>query len=221
MKIHFHPQRLPIMTTRRLVLRDIRVKDISSDYVDWLNNHSVNRYLGVRLFKQTHKKVREYVEGKLSDNENTKHFGVYDQNGERLVGTVTIPMINWHDSTANLSFVIGHPSVQGKGYATEAVHALVYYMFRECSLHKLWAGLYGGHQTSLRVLEKNGFTIEGRMKGQLVDYRHKRVDYILMGLLASDYSPKEEWLGSLPPEAEGERPQKKHQMESYSSRVIP
>ena len=209
------------MTTMRLVLRDIRVIDVSSDYVDWLNNPSVNRYLGVRLFKQTHKKVREYVESKLADTENTKHFGVYDQNGERLVGTVTIPMINWHDSTANLSFVIGHPAAQGKGYGTEAVHALAYYMFRECSLHKLWAGLYDGHQASLRVLEKSGFAIEGRMKGQLVDYRHKRVDYILMGLLATDYSPKQEWLGPLPPTTTGERPQENHKLGSYSSRVIP
>lgn len=139
------------------------------------------------------------MDGKLANTVDTKHFGVYEGKGERLVGTVTFPYINLHHSFADVSFVIGHPDVQGKGYATEAVQGAIYYMFHECGIVKIWAGYYGGHGASARVLEKNGFRVEGRLRKKLVDFRNERVDQILVGLLAEDFRPREDLLGALPP----------------------
>ena len=46
----------------------------------------------------------------------------------------------------------------GRGYATEAVRALLGLGFTEVGLQEIWASYYDGNAASRRVLEKAGFT---------------------------------------------------------------
>jgi RimJ/RimL family protein N-acetyltransferase len=200
MRIIQRAGRLPVLQTKRLVLRDITPADITPAYVAWLNNPEVNRYLEVRFQAQTPESVRDYVLARLADIRGSAHFGVYDQEGTRLVGTATLPVIRRAHGSAEVSFVIGHPEAGGRGYATEAVHALCWYAFRMDGLAKLWGGYYDGHEGSHKVFAKNGFRIEGRIVKELVDWRGERVDHVIEGLLAEDYAPDERLLGALPPE---------------------
>ena len=202
MKITLRGSKLPIIMTSRLVLRDIEVGDISSDYINWLNNPEVNQFLEVRFVKQTRETVEEYIRSRLADTVNSKHFGVYDEDGTRLVGTVTFPVINWHHYFADLSFVIGHPDAGGKGYATEAVHGALYYMINHCEMYYIWAGYYEGHLASAKVLAKNGFQVEGRFRKKRINAKGVRVDNILTGLMCEDFVPDANLLGTLPPELE-------------------
>jgi RimJ/RimL family protein N-acetyltransferase len=199
MEITLRDPRLPVIRTKRLVLRDIEPKDISEEYVAWLNNPEITKFLEIRFVNQTRERVEEFVRAKLADTTSSKHFGVYDNEGARLVGTVTLPVIRAHHLSAELSFVIGHPEARGKGYATEGIHGVVYYAFRHAGLKKLWAGYYDGHIGSAKALAKNGFREEGRLVGELVNYEGKRVDHVLVGLLAEAFVPDEELLGNLPP----------------------
>lgn len=198
MEITHRDPKLPIIRTRRLVIRDIEVKDISHEYVAWLNNHEVNKYLEIRFVEQTRQRVEDYIRAKLKDTRSSKHFGVYDHEGSRLVGTVTLPTIKCNHFSSDISFVIGHPDAQGKGYATEAVHGVIYYCFKHSGIVKLLAGYYDGHTGSAKVLAKNGFREEGRLVKELIDYRGKRVDHVLVGLMAEDFVPEEKLLGGIP-----------------------
>ena len=116
-------------------------------------------------------------------------FGIYDNKGKRLVGTITIPEINYDlfHLTAGISFVIGNKDVQGMGYATEALESLSYYMFNYTNIEKLWGGCYEGHSATEKIFKKCGFTCEARLKKQLINYNGDRVDRIFYGLLKDDY----------------------------------
>jgi len=199
MEIIFRGSRLPIIKTKRLILRDIEIRDITPEYIKWLNDPEVTKFLEIRFVPQTKEKVREYIQSALEDTKNKMHFGVYDKGGERLVGTVTLPHIDWNHYFADISFVIGHPEASKKGYATEAVHGVIYYVFRECNIVKLWGGYYQGHVQSESVFRKNGFQIEGRLYKKLINYDNQRVDHIIEGLLAEDFEPSEKLLGALSP----------------------
>jgi [ribosomal protein S5]-alanine N-acetyltransferase len=160
--------KLPIIKTARLVLRDIEIRDISEDYITWLNNHEVTKYLEIRFEKQSYEMVLKYACNALTNIKKIMHFGIYDNDGARLIGTVTLPSIYWNHSYADISFVIGHPDIpKGKGYATEAVTSVVHYIFTHIKLQKLWAGYYDGHEGSKKVLERIGFKEEGRQKNNL------------------------------------------------------
>lgn len=175
-----------MLHSSRLFLRQLSVKDISESYLAWLNNPEVVRYLEIRHTPQTYEKVCEY----LSQREkmpDCPHFGIFDQNGTRHVGTVTLNSLNARYKTADISFVIGHPDAGGKGYATEAVHAVCEYAFTELQLHKLTGGHYASHIGSRNVLLKNGFQQEGIRREQVINRAGQREDVILYGLLARDF----------------------------------
>ena len=77
----------------------------------------------------------------------------------------------------------------GQGITTDAVRAFVKYAFEELQVLRLTAYVLEFNAASARVLEKNGFTLEGSLRkhfrkdGQLIDAR-------LYGLLKGDSLPK-------------------------------
>ncbi len=77
----------------------------------------------------------------------------------RLVGSVSLDIERASDS-AVLGYYMGRP-YWGRGYATEAVRAMVAYGFQECRLEKITADHFAGNAASGRVLEKAGFSREG------------------------------------------------------------
>jgi RimJ/RimL family protein N-acetyltransferase len=56
----------------------------------------------------------------------------------------------------------------GKGIMTEAVTALVNYCFENFSLNRIFASAYANNPASVRVLEKAGFTFEGRLRSNVI-----------------------------------------------------
>ncbi|MCH2089541.1 MAG: GNAT family N-acetyltransferase [Pseudoalteromonas sp.] len=186
-EIELRNDNLPILKTKRLCIREIRAEDVTDEYVDWLNNPNINKYLEVRFVTQTKKSVIEYVESKLKQGDTSMHFGVYDQAGKRLVGTVSLGTIDHHHKAADISFVIGHPKTQGLGYASEAVHAVTHFSLTMGGIVKLFAGFYDGHIGSARVLAKNGYTVEGRIKQKYINHTGYRVDHLIVGILRDEY----------------------------------
>ena len=188
MKILLRDNLPPIIETSRLVLREVGIVDVSDEMVRWLNNPQVTRYLEIRHVEQTREKIYEYVQSRALTPQSP-HFGVYDQNGYRLVGTTTVNMYNMVHKTADISFVIGHPYAEGRGYATEAVHAVCAYLFRVAELEKVTGGLYKENVGSRRVFEKNSFTFEGTKRSQYVSIDGNRTDALMYGLLAAEFVP--------------------------------
>lgn len=59
------------------------------------------------------------------------------------------------DAERELGYWVGAP-YQGRGYATEAVRALLGHGFRDLALTRIWAEHYAGNLGSRRVMEKCG-----------------------------------------------------------------
>jgi aminoglycoside 6'-N-acetyltransferase len=140
-----------------------------------------------------------YLHQRSQDSETGWHFGVFDQRGTRHVGTVTMNNISKFYMTTDISFVMGHPQAQGRGYATEAVHAVCFYAFRTRGLHKVTGGHYSSNVRSFRVFQKNGFRLEGSKKEQVVNANGGREDVLIHGLLAREFVDKETDIGMISP----------------------
>lgn len=186
--------KIPKISSRRLSLKRLVVDDITDEYIGWLNNRNTTRYLEVRFHPQSRSDVENYVRHHLRDEAQALHFGVFDRNGSRLVGTTTLNRIDPHHLSSNISFVIGHPDAGKRGYATEAVHAATHYAFTVLRLMKIWGGYYDGNKGAERVFLKNGYNIEGRLRGKLVDYTGERVDHIFVGITPSEFKTNEKCL---------------------------
>jgi RimJ/RimL family protein N-acetyltransferase len=74
----------------------------------------------------------------------------------------------------------------GRGYATEAVRAVIDHGFRVLALNRVHAECHGDNPASRRVLEKAGMTFEGRLRQH--SYRVDRfADKLQFGVLRDDW----------------------------------
>jgi RimJ/RimL family protein N-acetyltransferase len=79
-----------------------------------------------------------------------------------------------HRHTAEIGYWLAE-DFWGRGIVTEAVAAFTNFCFQNFSLRRMYAEPFANNPASARVLEKAGFTFEGRLKnnvlkdGQLLD----------------------------------------------------
>ncbi len=59
------------------------------------------------------------------------------------------------------------PEFWGKGFATEALKALIHFGFKDLNLHRIEAGCAVDNMASMKVLEKAGMQQEGRTRQKL------------------------------------------------------
>jgi ribosomal-protein-alanine N-acetyltransferase len=71
-----------------------------------------------------------------------------------------------HRFTAELGYWLGEP-FWGRGIMTDAIRAVVEHGFSELGLARIYAEPYAGNLGSARVLEKAGFTLEGRLRANV------------------------------------------------------
>lgn len=95
--------------------------------------------------------------------------------------------VNLNDNLrqAEIGYTIA-PEQQGRGYATEAVRALLDHLFRMRGLHKVSAECDARNVASARVLERLGFTREGLLRGHTW-IKDEWTDDLIYGLLEADY----------------------------------
>jgi RimJ/RimL family protein N-acetyltransferase len=73
-----------------------------------------------------------------------------------LAGTIGLKDIDYVNKTVDIGYWIGK-QYQGKGIATECVRLVVNYAFDELKLKEISAYVFPDNNSSIKVLEKNGF----------------------------------------------------------------
>jgi ribosomal-protein-alanine N-acetyltransferase len=90
--------------------------------------------------------------------------------------------------TATLGYWIGQPHAR-KGLMTEAVQALLPFVFDHLALHRLEAACLPHNAASIRLLKVCGFTQEGYAR-QYLRINGEWHDHLLFAILAEDREPQ-------------------------------
>ena len=101
------------------------------------------------------------------------------------IETERLVLRDYEDAETDIGYELG-PRLWGQGYVTEAARAMVDFGFRELRLHRLSSWCIADNAAPARVLEKVGFTLEGRLR-QNERFKGRRWDTLLYGLF------REEW----------------------------
>lgn len=141
------------------VLRPLCVEMVTEEYVGWLNNPEINRYLEVRHFHNTLESCKEFVEQSNADP-CSYLFGIFDKDNKHI-GNAKLGFINTLYKRGEISLFIGDKNYWGRGIGYHVVHALTEFGFKRLGLHRIEAGCYASNQASLRVFLKAGYTVEG------------------------------------------------------------
>lgn len=129
---------------------------VTAEYVGWLNDHDVTRYLEVGRVPV----AKEEVFIPTLERHNTIMFAIISHHSDvpKYIGTASLHNIDNISNKGEVGYMIGSREHWGKGVATEVVKLLTDYGFGRLNLNKISAGVVDGNAASSKALEKNGYT---------------------------------------------------------------
>ncbi|MBV9572385.1 MAG: GNAT family N-acetyltransferase [Alphaproteobacteria bacterium] len=171
----------PQLSTRRLVLRPLNVDDASALfeargdaeamlYWDWAPQHSVDHVAKV---------IADH--GKAIAAGEVLWWAVALTADGLAIGECDLSEIDEHNRRAEVGFLFRRAS-WGKGYAREAMNAVVEHAFETMRLERLSARVHAGNERGRRLLEKLGFSYEGMARGHVLR-EGRRIDCLIFGMV--------------------------------------
>jgi RimJ/RimL family protein N-acetyltransferase len=151
---------------------------VSENYVNWLNDENINRFLELRFIKHTNLSIRAYVE-RVIKSKDTLFYGIYSLN-DIHIGNIKLGPINMNHKFADVGFLIGDKNFYNKGIASEALRKICDYAF-SLGVLKITAGAYEDNLASIATLKKVGFIIEGYRPNYVCAHK-KRIGIYIFGL---------------------------------------
>lgn len=154
--------------TPRLSLRTLEATDVGNAYVEWLRDPEVVRYLEVRFLPpQDAEQIRAFVESANTSASNLL-LGIFRKEDDVHIGNIKLgPVVREH-GRATVGYLIGDRSSWGRGYASEAIHAVARHAIETMGLKKITAGCYETNVGSSKALLKAGFKYEATIPSDVV-----------------------------------------------------
>jgi len=166
-------------------LTPFTVKDISEEYISWLNNPNVNKFLEVRHCKQTLKTATEYVTGFYETREKYI-WGIYTLE-DKLIGTISLYDIDYFHKVAELGMMIGDTNYWGKSASDESLGLVINFAFSNLGLNRVIGGSYSTNMGMNFTYKKLGFSLEGVLRKNFLSINEEYVDGYRWGLLAEEW----------------------------------
>ncbi|WP_300408745.1 GNAT family N-acetyltransferase [Lagierella sp.] len=176
-----------IIETKRLILRRIEENDYLQAYENWTGDKLVERY----VTWDTHENAectREYFSSKVDKYEDKLFFDwvVELKENSQVIGEIEARPSK-QDDLVEIGYCYGS-RFWNRGYASEALKAVVDYMFTEVKVRKVLTRHMGMNPASGMVMKKAGMKIDAVLKGYVIDKKTGKPDDFHM--YSIDY---EEW----------------------------
>lgn len=150
----------------------------SPNYVKWLSDKVVNKFLEVRFRKISIKEIKNSIKESFN-SDNILLMGIYfksDQFKYYHVGNIKA-QINKIHLHGDISIMIGEKLFFNKKIASTAIKIFSKYLFEKLKLQKLSAGAYEQNVYSLKAFKSAGFKFEARLIKNRI-FRNKRYDEV-------------------------------------------
>ncbi|MCC9146702.1 MULTISPECIES: GNAT family N-acetyltransferase [unclassified Arthrobacter] len=172
----------------RVTLRDVRPDDVDAVH-GFASDPVVTQWStwGPNTRAETQSFVDDAAIEPVADSRNRFTLAVVFEG--RVVGTAGVWTTSGSESSGELGYTL-HQSVWGRGLATETAALLLDHAFGPMGLVRVQATCHPENTGSVRVLEKNGFAFEDRLR----DHRlvaGQRLDSLLFAALHPDSSRPE------------------------------
>ena len=174
------------ITTKNLYLRELLSDDITSEYIDALNDQEIVGLTEARHRTWSPDDVRKYV---IESNKEwvSKLIGIFLKKTDKHIGNIRL--FNFHNihKRVELGIMIYDKSQWSKGYGTESLNAIGNYVFDILKYHKICADYCSINIASVRMFQKAGFVIEGLFKDHFF-LNNRYVDSVRI----ARFNPKDE-----------------------------
>ncbi|HSK66631.1 MAG TPA: GNAT family protein [Anaerolineales bacterium] len=176
------------LETERLILRDF-VADDWQRVIEYQTDPLYLRYYEWTTADRTPEAVQEFV-GWFLDHQKQEprikfQLAIVLKSDNLLIGNCGIRKDRANAFQADIGYELD-PSYWNRGYATEAIHAIVDFGFSTLSLHRVWAWCVADNIGSTHVMEKLGMQLEGRLRENEY-YKDRWWDMLMYAILLREW----------------------------------
>jgi RimJ/RimL family protein N-acetyltransferase len=178
---------MPIETDR-LTIRLAEPHDAEAIY-SYRCDPIENQYQG--WFPASAEEVRDYISHMPATFDRAGicfQFAIITIDENRLIGDMGIIFTNQDNMQAEIGCML-HKDYQGKGYATEALKAMVKYLFSTLNKHRIIASVDPRNRNSIRLIERLRFRKEAHFRESYY-LRGEWVDDMVYSLLSREWTDK-------------------------------
>lgn len=177
---------IPKVQTTRLALKTYDLTDTPKLY-NLLERNSIGLSLSFPLLTEacaTPEKTAIFIETEslLWEAKKKYSFGIFHKENQELIGHVFLKNINWAVPKCEVGYLIDK-KYHNRGYATEALRAMIAFGARNLQLNKMYLRVILGNRASARVACKAGFELEGVLQNDFRTSMNELVDVEYYGLV--------------------------------------
>lgn len=164
--------------------KNICFKSLSANDAEEVHSYAsdeeVSRFIGWNLMKNLNETSR-FIEEMIKRQSAGTHLyaSIVLKSTGANIGTAMIFNFDKEANQAEIGYVF-HKDHWNKGYGTEIVALISDFAFETLNLHKLHASVVDANIGSARIMEKNGYELEGRLKDHFF-IENKYYDALLYG----------------------------------------
>lgn len=140
--------------TKRLILKPLTLNHLSNDYVGWMNDSDVNKYLESGGDYTINKLKKFLIE---QEEKDILFWAIHIKQSNKHIGIIKIDPIDESTVSGEYGILIGDKTEWGKGYAKEASNAVVDYCFKEIGLNEITLGVINSNISAVKLYENMGF----------------------------------------------------------------
>jgi RimJ/RimL family protein N-acetyltransferase len=174
----------------KIRLRPVRVSDAENVY-DLLKNDAVFSQLkgdGPKdMAEERDILQRREADWKTSSN---LYLAIESTSSLEFVGNISA-RFRIHPQQADIGYWIGEP-YWNRGYMTEAIRLVCHICFKHLNSNKIYATVFVGNVASCRVLEKNGFSLDGTLRRHVYKWGTWK-DAWFLSLLAEEWEARKDY----------------------------
>lgn len=171
-----------ILRTPRLTLRPLKLSDAEALFQAFGDAETMRywAYGPVASVDALRQRMTQYL---TSDGEPENNFAVCDRDNGPALGRVSL--YGFRDANAEVGYIFAR-AAQGKGYASEAVTALLDYAFETRGLHRIALDIDPENSASIRLAQRLGFRWEGHFRESFLR-EGQYLDSIYYAMLAQEW----------------------------------
>lgn len=173
--------------TERLILRRLTKDDAYKAFENWCNRDNVDKYVLWEKHENVEETLKLYEEwASLYENPKIFRWIVELKDTKEVIGTIDVSNKFINYGTCEIGYCYGD-KFWHKGYATEALKAVIKYLFEEADADLLYAQFMENNPASGKVMEKAGMKYEGVLRSRVIDKDNKRNNLINYSITKEEY----------------------------------
>lgn len=153
-----------MLESDKIILRPI-IKSDAALFYKWRNDISYIELTQSIRFPKHETLEEEWVDRAVRDTSNKNIvLVIVEKSGNQPIGFIQLSAINWISKNCSFGIAITESAHHGKGYAVEAMNLLFDYAFNKLNLLKISLEVIDSNISAIKLYEKYGFELEGKLK---------------------------------------------------------